>query len=119
MRKKDGGTAQRQAQRVMTAKLKKELVQRKRGGGGPAAEIPDNLTGITTTANTTTGSASADSSTGAVEPVEQATHASAIEVSHYEKRGISMVVSNFRKHLLSPFRSSTCILPRRSWCPAA
>ena len=96
-KKKDGGTAQRQAQRVMTAKLKKELIQQKRGGGGPAAEIPDNITDITTTADTT-GSASADSSTGAVEQVEQAVHASAIEVHHYAKRGVSMAVSKFKRN---------------------
>lgn len=95
-KKKGGGTAQRQAQRVMTAKLKKELVQQKRGGGGPAAEIPDNITDITTTADTT-GSASADSGTGAVEQVEQAVHASAIEVHHYAKRGVSMAVSKFKR----------------------
>ena len=92
-KKKDGGTTQRQAQRVMTAKLKKELVQQKRGRGGPAAEIPGNTTDITTTADTT-GSASADSSTGAV---EQATHASAIEVHHYAKRGVSMLVSKVKQ----------------------
>lgn len=80
----------------MVAKLRKELIQRKRDGGGPAAEIPDNITDITT-ADTTTGSASADSSTGAVEQVEQAVHASAIEVSHYAKRGVSMVVSKVKQ----------------------
>ncbi len=96
-KKKSSGTAQQQAQRIMTAKLKKELVQQKRGGGDSAAEIPDNITDITTTANTTTGSASADSSTEAVEQVEQATHASTIEVHHYAKRGVSMVVSKVKQ----------------------
>ncbi|MDE6261381.1 MAG: C40 family peptidase [Oscillospiraceae bacterium] len=98
-KKKNSGTAQQQAQRVMTAKLKKELVQQKRGGG-PAAEIHDNITDITSTDNatsTTTGSASADGSTGAVEQVEQATHASAIEVHHSAKRGVSMAVSKVRQ----------------------
>lgn len=95
-KKKDGGTAQHQAQRVMTAKLKKELIQRKRDGGGPAAEIPDNITDITSTADTTS-SASADSSTGAVEQVEQAAHASAIEVHHYAKRGVSTAVSKVKQ----------------------
>ena len=95
-KKKDGGTARQQAQRVMTAKLKKELVQQKRGGGGSAAEIPDNITDIATTADTT-GSASADSSTEAVEQVEQATHAGVIEVSHYAKRGVSMAVSKVKQ----------------------
>ena len=95
-KKKDGGTAQRQAQRVMTAKLKKELVQRKRDEGGSTAEIPNNITDITSTTNTT-GSASADSSAEAVEQVEQATHASAIEVSHFAKRGVSMAVSKVKQ----------------------
>ena len=90
-KKKDGGTAQQQAQRVTTAKLRKELVQQKRGVAGSTAEIPDNIT------DTTTGSASADSGTEAVEQVEQATHASAIEVSHSAKRGVSMVVSKVKQ----------------------
>ncbi len=95
-KEKGGGTAQQQAQRVMTAKLKKELIQRKRDGGAPTTEIPDNITDITSTANTT-GSASADSSTGAVEQMEQATYASAIEVHHYAKRGVSMAVSKVKQ----------------------
>ena len=95
-KKKASGTAQQQAQHVMTAKLKKELIQRKRDGGGPTAEIPDNITDITTTSDTI-GSASADSGTGAVEQVEQAAHASAIEVHHYAKRGVSLAVSKVRQ----------------------
>ncbi len=96
-KKKDGGTAQQQAQRVMTAKLKKELVQQKRGERGPAAEIPDNITDITTTADTI-GSASADSGAEAVEQVEQAAHAGAIEVSHFAKRGVSIAVSKVKQN---------------------
>lgn len=65
-KKKGGGPAQASARRVMTAKLKKELAQRNQGGGHPAAEIPrGDFTGTTDTI--ATGSASADSSAGAVE----------------------------------------------------
>ena len=95
-KKKDGGMGQQQARRIMTAKLKKKLVQQKQGGASSAAEIPhDNFTDIT---SATTGSASADSNTTAVEQVEQATHASAIEVRHYTKQGVSMAVSKIKQN---------------------
>ena len=92
-KKKAGGTVPRQAQRVMTAKLKKELVQRKQGGASPAAEIPhDNFTGAPTAADNTTGSASADSGAEAVEQVEQITHAAAVDVGHSVKQGMSRTI---------------------------
>ena len=82
----------------MTAKLKKELAQRKRGGVSPAAEIPhDNITGITSTGSMTTGSASADSSTGAVGQVEQTTQAAAADVGRAAKRGAAMAVSKVKQ----------------------
>ena len=96
-KKKSGKPAQASARRVMTAKLKKELAQRKRGGVSPAAEIPhDNITGITSTGSMTTGSASADSSTGAVEQVEQTTQAAA-DVGRAAKRGAAMAVSKVKQ----------------------
>ncbi|MDE6259291.1 MAG: C40 family peptidase [Oscillospiraceae bacterium] len=79
----------------MTGKLKKELVQRKRGGGNPATEIPDN---ITDTARAATDSASADSSTGAVEQVEQHAQNAASEVGRYAKQGVSMAVSKAKQN---------------------
>ena len=97
-KKKGGGAAQQQAKRVMTAKLKKELIQQKRGGGSSGAEIPhEDFTGVTSAANTATGSASADSSTGAVEQVEQTTGAAVSDVGRYAKRGAAMAVSNAKK----------------------
>lgn len=82
----------------MTAKLKKELVQRKQGEASSAAEIPcDNFTDITDVSTSTTGSASADSSTEAVEQVEQTTQAAAIEVGSYAKRGVSMAASKVKQ----------------------
>ncbi len=96
-KKKSGKPAQASARRVMTAKLKKELAQRKRGGVSPAAEIPhDNITGITSTGSMTTGSASADSSTGAVGQVEQTTQAAA-DVGRAAKRGAAMAVSKVKQ----------------------
>ena len=96
-KKKGGKPAQASARRVMTAKLKKELAQRKRGGVSPAAEIPhDNITGITSTGSMTTGSASADSSTGAVGQVEQTTQAAA-DVGRAAKRGAAMAVSKVKQ----------------------
>lgn len=97
-KRKDNGAIQQQSYRVMTSKLKKELVQRKRSGGGPAAEIPDNITDIASTANTTTGSTSADSSTGAVEQVEQTTQDAAVKVGYYAKRSISIAVSKAKQN---------------------
>ena len=98
-KKKGGGAVQRQAQHVMTAKLKKELVQRKQGGGSSAAEIAhDNIIDTTNTTTSTIGSASADSNTGAVEQVEQTTQAAFVETGHYAKRGISMVVSKAKQN---------------------
>ena len=89
-KKKSGKPAQASARRVMTAKLKKELAQRKRGGVSPAAEIPhDNITDITNTSSITIGSASADSGAGAVEQVEQTTQAAAIDAGRFAKRGCS------------------------------
>ena len=97
-KKKSGKPAQASARRVMTAKLKKELAQRKRGGVSPAAEIPhDNITGITSTGSMTTGSASADSSTGAVGQVEQTTQAAAADVGRAAKRGAAMAVSKVKQ----------------------
>lgn len=97
-KKKSGKPAQASARRVMTAKLKKELAQRKRGGGGSAAEIPrDNITDITSTGSMTTGSASADSSTGAVGQVEQATQAAAVDVGRAAKRGASLAASKVKQ----------------------
>ena len=82
----------------MTAKLKKELAQRKRGGVSPAAEIPhDNITGITSTGSMTTGSASADSSTGAVGQVEQTTQAAAADVGRAAKRGAALAASKVKR----------------------
>lgn len=79
----------------MTAKLKKELTQRKQGGNCPAVEIPrDDFSGIT---NSTTGSASAGSSTGAVEQVEQTTQAAAIDAGRFAKRGASLAVSKAKR----------------------
>ena len=95
-KKKSGKPAQASARRVMTAKLKKELAQRKRGGGSSAAEIPRSS--FTDTASTTaTGSASADSSTGAVEQVEQTTQAAAADVGRAAKRGAAMAVSKVKQ----------------------
>ena len=94
-KKKSGKPAQASARRVMTAKLKKELAQRKRGGGNTAAEIPRGS--FTDTASTTaTGSASADSSTGAVGQVEQTTQAAA-DVGRAAKRGAAMAVSKVKQ----------------------
>ena len=98
-KKKGGRPTQANARRVITAKLKKELTQRKRGGGNPAAEIPrDNFTDTTSTGNIT-GSASADSNTGAVEQVEQTTQAAAVDMGRAAKRGMTMAASKVkRKH---------------------
>ena len=80
----------------MTAKLKKELAQRKQGGGGSAAEIPrDDFTGSTST--TAIGSASADSGAGAVEQVEQTTQAAAIDAGRFAKRGASLAASKAKR----------------------
>ncbi len=95
-KKKGGKPAQASARRVMTAKLKKELAQRKRGRGNTAAEIPRGS--FTDTASTTaTGSASADSSTGAVGQVEQTTQAAAADVGRAAKRGAAMAVSKVKQ----------------------
>ena len=96
-KKKGGGPAQASARRVMTAKLKKELAQRNQGGGHPAAEIPrGDFTGTTDTI--ATGSASADSSAGAVEQVvEQTTQAAAVDVGRAAKRGAAMAVSKVKQ----------------------
>ena len=97
-KKKSGKPAQASARRVMTAKLKKELAQRKRGGVSPAAEIPhDNITGITRTGSMTTGSASADSSAGAVEQAEQTTQAAAVDVGRAAKRGAALAASKVKR----------------------
>ena len=97
-KKKSGKPAQASARRVMTAKLKKELAQRKRGGVSPAAEIPhDNITGITSTGSMTTGSASADSSAGAVEQAEQTTQAAAVDVGRAAKRGAALAASKVKR----------------------
>ncbi len=94
-KKKGGRPAQAAARRVMTAKLKKELAQRKQGGGRPTAEIPrDDFSGIT---SSTTGSASASSSTGAVEQVEQTAQAAAVDMGRAAKRGAAMAVSKVKQ----------------------
>lgn len=96
-KKTGGGTIQQRARRVMTAKLKKELAQRKRDGGGPAAEIPrDNFTDTASTTSTT-NSASADSGAGAVEQVEQTTQDSAAKAGRSIKRGVSLAVSKMKQ----------------------
>ena len=95
-KKKSGKPAQASARRVMTAKLKKELAQRKRGRGSSAAEIPRGS--FTDTASTTaTGSASADSSAGAVEQVGQTTQAAAVDVGRAAKRGASVAASKVKQ----------------------
>ena len=97
-KKKGGRPAQASARRVMTAKLKKELAQRKQGGNCPTAEIPrDNFTDITDVSTNTTGSASASSSTGAVEQVEQTAQAAAVDMGRAAKRGASMAVSKAKQ----------------------
>lgn len=97
-KKKGGKPAQAATRRFMTAKLKKELAQRKQGGGHPAAEIPrDNFTDITDVSTNTTGSASASSSTGAVEQVEQTTQAAAVDAGRFAKRGVSLAVSKAKR----------------------
>ncbi len=81
----------------MTAKLKKELAQRKQGGGRPTAEIPrDNFIDITDVSTNTTGSASADSGAGAIEQVEQTTQA-AVDMGRATKRGAAMAVSKVKQ----------------------
>lgn len=95
-KKTDGRPAQAATRRVMTAKLKKELAQRKQGGGRPTAEIPrDNFTDITD--STTTGSASADSNTRAVEQVDQTAQAAAVDAGRFAKRGASLAVSKVKQ----------------------
>ena len=95
-KKKSGKPAQASARRVMTAKLKKELAQRKRGGGNTAAEIPRGS--FTDTASTTaTGSASADSGAGAVEQVEQTAQAAAVDVGRAAKRGAALAASKVKR----------------------
>ena len=95
-KKKSGKPAQASARRVMTAKLKKELAQRKRGRGSSAAEIPRGS--FTDTASTTaTGSASADSSAGAVEQVGQTTQAAAVDVGRAAKRGAALAASKVKR----------------------
>ncbi len=95
-KKKGGKPAQASVRRVMTAKLKKELAQRKRGRGSSAAEIPRGS--FTDTASTTaTGSASADSSAGAVEQVGQTTQAAAVDVGRAAKRGASVAASKVKQ----------------------
>lgn len=95
-KKKGGKPAQAATRRVMTAKLKKELAQRKRDGGRPTAEIPrSDFTGSTGT--TATGSASADSSTEAVEQVEQTAQAAAVDMGRAAKRGAAMAVSKVKQ----------------------
>ena len=94
-KKKGDGRVQQQAKRVMTAKLKKELTQRKRGDSSSGAELPrDDFTGIP---NTAASSASGESSAGAVEQVEQATGDAAVEAGHYTRRAASTVVSKVKK----------------------
>ena len=94
-KKKGGKPAQAAARRVMTPKLKKELAQRKQGEGRPTAEIPrDDFSGIT---SSTTGSASASSSTGAVEQVEQTARAAAVDVGRFAKRGASLAASKAKR----------------------
>lgn len=97
-KKKGGKPAQASARRVMTAKLKKELAQRKRGGGNTAAEIPrGSFTDTASTTATATGSASADSGAGAVGQVEQTTQAAAADVGRAAKRGAAMAVSKVKQ----------------------
>ena len=94
-KKKGGGHIQQQAKRAMTAKLKKELAQRKRGDSSSGTELPrDDFTGIP---NTAASSASGESSAGAVEQVEQTTEDATVEVGHYTKRAVSTVVSKVKK----------------------
>ena len=96
-KKTGGGTIQQRARRVMTAKLKKELAQRKRDGGSSAAGIPrDNFTDTASTTSTT-NSASADSGAGAVEQVEQTTQDSAAKAGRSIKRGVSLAVSKMKQ----------------------
>lgn len=95
-KKKGGKPAQAAIRRVMTAKLKKELAQRKRDGGRPTAEIPrSDFTGSTGT--TATGSASADISTEAVEQVEQTTQAAVVDAGRFAKRGASLAASKAKR----------------------
>ena len=96
-KKTGGGTIQQRARRVMTAKLKKELAQRKRDGGSSAAGIPrDNFTDTASTTSTT-NSASADSGAGAVEQVEQTIQDSAAKAGRSIQRGVSMAVSKAKQ----------------------
>ena len=97
-KKKGGKPAQAAAHRVMTAKLKKELAQRKQGGNCLAAEIPrDNFIDITDVSTNTTGSASADSGAGAVEQVEQTAQAAAVDAGRFAKRGASLAASKAKR----------------------
>ncbi|MEH2941030.1 C40 family peptidase [Lawsonibacter sp. JLR.KK007] len=79
-KRKNSKPAQQKVQRVMTAKLKKELAQQKRGGGS-VTEQPHV----------------SSATTEAVDQVEQTTEAAVYESGHQVKRGISRAVTKAKK----------------------
>ena len=79
-KRKNSKPVQRRARRIMTAKLKKELAQQKRGGSSVNEQSRDS-----------------SAATEAVDQVEQTTEAAVHESGHQVKRGISKAVTKAKK----------------------
>ena len=79
-KRKNGKPVQQRARRVMTAKLKKELAQQRRGGSSVTEQPRDS-----------------SATTEAVDQVEQTTEAAVHESGHQIKRGISKTVTKAKK----------------------
>ena len=75
-KRKNGKPVQQRARRVMTAKMKKELAQQKRGGSSVNEQSRDS-----------------SAITEAVDQVEQTTGAAVHESGHQIRQGISMAVT--------------------------
>lgn len=78
-KRKNGKPIQQRSRRVMTAKLKKELAQQKRGGSSVTEQSRDS-----------------SATTEAVDQVEQTTEAAVYESGHQVKRGISRAVTKVK-----------------------
>jgi hypothetical protein len=79
-KRKNSKPVQQRARRVMTAKLKKELAQQRRGGSSVTEQPRDS-----------------SATTEAVDQVEQTTEAAVHESGHQIKRGISKTVTKAKK----------------------
>ena len=73
-KRKNGKPIQQRGRRVMTAKLKKELAQQKRGGGSVTEQPRDS-----------------SATTEAVDQIEQATGAAVYESGYQIKQGVSKI----------------------------